>query len=404
MMHSGVVGSTDSRRPRTSLAVVGRFHGFDLARELDFRGYLHRFMSTYPRSTVSKWGVPQDRAIGEPFLEFFRRYGSRIPLADSVSIDMFVHRNHAKNAARHLVRDADIFIGWTGSSLEALIEARNRGVITVLERGSSHASEWRELMATESARFGSSFNPMYDFWQRELLEYQLADYISIPSSFVKNTFIKHGVPEHKLLVNPYGVDLESFRPTEKEDDKFRIISVGGFNMRKGSRYLLQAFSELDIPDVELWHVGTVSPEMKPFIERFADERVTFWGHKPQAELYKFYSQASVFVLMSIEEGMAMVQCQAMACGLPLICSTNTGGADLIGSEGEAGIVVNVGDVEALKASLMALYHEKERCRTMGEAALRRIGKGLTWSNYGDRYAANLDGIWSTRNASGEFGT
>lgn len=374
---------------RTNIAVVGRFHAFDLARELNRHGLLNKLLSTYPRYITRRWEIPEKKILGEPFLEFFRRFGQRIPFVKPSRIDEFVHVNHGRNAARKLIAECDVFIGWTGSSLEALIAAKETGVATILERGSSHCNEWRKLMTEECGYFGKPFDPMYNFWQRELLEYELADYIAIPSTFVRNSFIKYGVPAEKLLVNAYGVDLSSFRQVQKEDDVFRVISVGGFNLRKGSRYLLQAFTELNLPNAELWHIGSVDPEMHPSIKQFLTDKVTFHGHKPQAELYKYYSQGSVFVLMSIEEGMAMVQCQAMACGLPLICSTNTGGADLIGDDEKAGFVVPVRDVNAIKERILFLYENQEHCRAMGQTAKQRISQGYTWADYGNRYAENI---------------
>jgi glycosyltransferase involved in cell wall biosynthesis len=239
---------------------------------------------------------------------------------------------------------------------------------------------------------------MHFVWQRELLEYELADYISIPSNFVRDSFIKHGVREEKLLVNPYGVDLRHFRKEKKNDDTFRIINVGGFHIRKGSHYLLQAVSELGLPDIEFWHVGTVSPEMRPFIDKYADNRFKFWGHKPQNELYKLYSQSSVFALASIEEGMAMVQTQAMACGLPLICTTNTGGADLIGKDGNAGYIVPIRDVNSLKARILHLYQNRDQASKMGRRAQQLVAEGLTWKDYGDRYVANIQRIVQNQRA------
>ena len=318
-----------------------------------------------------------------------RRYGHRIPYINPVNIEKFIHISHSRNAASKLIKDCDLFIGWTGSSLEALIAARNSGVTTILERGSSHCSAWRKLMSEEYSTIGKQFDPMYHFWQRELLEYELADYISIPSTFVRNTFIQHGVPAEKLLINTYGVNLNSFHQVEKEDKIFRVITVGGLSLRKGSRYLLQAFSELNLPDAELWHIGSINPEMQPFIKKYSSDKIIFQGHKPQSELFKYYSQGSVFVLMSIEEGLAMVQCQAMACGLPLICSSNTGGSDLIGNDEKAGYEVPVRNVEALKSKILHLYENQDQCRAMGQIAKQRITTGLTWSDYGTRYADNI---------------
>lgn len=373
---------------RVGIAVVGRFHAFDMARELQRHKLLGQLLSTYPAWITARWGIDRDKIMGEPILEFLRRFGSRQKLVEQRRLQEFLAVQHGRNA-RRLVTNNDVFIGWSGSSLEALIAARAAGKITILERGSSHCNEWRELLREESCRLGKVFDEMHFFWQRELLEYELADYISIPSTFVRDSFLKHNVPAEKLLVNAYGVDLSAFRKVEKTDDTFRVINVGGFHHRKGSHYLLQAFAELDLPEAEFWHVGSVSPEMRPIIEKFANDNCTFHGHQPQDQLYKFYSQASVFVLASIEEGMAMVQCQAMACGLPLICTTNTGGADLIGDEGHAGYVVPIRDVEALKARILHLYENRDLAEEMGWRAQARVANGLTWKDYGDRYAANI---------------
>lgn len=385
--------------PQVNIAVVGRFHAFDLARELDARGMLSRLQTTYPTWLTKRWGLPSTKTANQPQLEALLRINRKLRLFDQGRVELTVHRAHARRAARTLVQNADVFIGWSGSSLEALIAARDTGAITILERGSSHCSSWRALMLEENGKIGRAFDPMYEFWQRELLEYELADYISIPSMFVRDTFIANGVNPKKLLVNNYGVDLRAFRQIEKEDDVFRIINVGGFSVRKGSRYLLQSFAELDLPNAELWHVGTVNPEMRPIIEKYRNDKVVFHGHKPQAELYKYYSQASVFALTSVEEGLAMVQPQAMACGLPIICTTNTGGADLIGDDGEAGYVVPIRDVEALKARILHLYRNRELTREMGRKAKSIVSHGFAWADYGARYADNLRKIVDVRRGS-----
>lgn len=385
--HSALVFG-DKPNVRVGISVVGRFHAFDMARELQRHKLLGQLLSTYPSYVTARWGIDRDKILGEPVLELFRRFGPRQKLIKQRRLQEFLSIRHGRNA-RRLIAENDVFIGWSGSSLEALIEARAAGKITILERGSSHCNEWRELLREESRRMGQAFDEMHFFWQRELLEYELADYISIPSTFVRDSFLKHNVPAEKLLVNAYGVDLSAFRKVEKTDETFRVISVGGFHQRKGSHYLLQAFAELGLPDAEFWHVGSVSPEMRPIIDKFANDRCTFHGHQPQDQLYKFYSQASVFALASIEEGMAMVQCQAMACGLPLICTTNTGGADLIGGEGHAGHVVPIRDVEALKTCILRLYENRDLAAEMGRRAQARVANGLTWKDYGDRYAANI---------------
>ena len=94
--------------------------------------------------------------------------------------------------------------------------------------------------------------------------------------------------------------------------------------------------------------------------------------------------------------MAMVQPQAMACGLPIICTTNTGGADLIGDDNKAGYVIPIRDVEALKAKILNLYENRALTHEMGQNAKARVSQDLTWADYGARYANNIQKLVRAR--------
>jgi glycosyltransferase involved in cell wall biosynthesis len=376
---------------KVNIGVVGRFHAFDLAKQLQKYKLLNKLITTYPKFKVKEWEIESDKIVSEIFLEILRRYGNRISYISKENINKFISIKHAKYAISYL-NQCDIYIGWSGSSLETLIEAKKRGVTTILERGSTHYTYQQNILFEEFNKYGLKFNINYDIWARELLEYELCDYISIPSSFVKRTFMEKGIPENKLLVNPYGVDLSNFKQIPKEDDIFRIIFAGGGSLRKGYHYLLQAFYELDLPNCELWHLGSVNDEMRPYIEKYKHKNWILKGHKPQNELYKYYSQGSVFILPSLEDGFSMVQFQAMACGLPLVCTTNTGGEDLISKDGEEGFVIPIRDVEAIKEKILYLYENQNICKEMGKKAKKRVSNGFTWEDYGNRYIKNIDRI------------
>lgn len=377
---------------KINIAVVGRFHAFDLAKQLSRHGLLNKLITTYPKFKVQEWSIQSNKIVTELCLEFLRRYKNKIPFIENNTINSFIQKQHAKKSASYLDQ-CDVFIGWSGSSLETLIEAKQQGKLTILERGSSHYSYQMKILQEENIDYGDGFfQPDYSTWQRELLEYELADYISIPSSYVKRSFIEHGIPEEKLLVNPYGVDLKIFQQIPKKDDIFRIIYAGGGTLRKGYHYLLQAFYELDLPNCELWHLGSVSDEIKPFVEKYKHKNWIFKGHLPQKELYTYYSQGSIFIMCSIEEGMAMVQFQAMACGLPLICTTNTGGEDLISKNGEEGFVIPIRDVEAIKEKILFMYNKQDIAKEMGQKAKAKVTSGFSWDDYGDRYVENLKRI------------
>jgi glycosyltransferase involved in cell wall biosynthesis len=378
---------------KININVNGRFHAFNLAYQLKKKGLLNKLITTYPKFKVNEWKLEYEYIISELFLEFLKRYGTRV--FSEKFINLFVSKYHAKNCAKY-VDQADIIIGWSGSSLETIIEAKKKGKIFILERGSSHYSYQMTILKEEYEKYGLNYNPNFFMWQRELLEYELSDYISIPSSFVKKTFLEKGISEKKLLVNPYGVDLKEFKQIPKEDKIFRVIFCGTLSIRKGSHYLLQAFYELDLPNSELWHIGSIKEEMKTFIKKYQSDKIIYKGHYPQNRLYKLYSQGNVFCIPSLEEGMAMVQLQAMACGLPLICTTNTGGGDLITKDGEEGFVIPIRDIEALKEKILYLYENQDICYEMGQKAKKRVSNGFTWEDYGNRYYDNLKRIYDNK--------
>ena len=379
---------------KINIAVVGRFHAFNLAKQLQNKEVLNKLITTYPKFIANRWGIIKSKIISEVFLEFLQRYKNKIPFIANNEINYFIQKKHAIKAAKEL-NGCDIHIGWSGSSLETFIEAKKIGKIIILERGSSHYSTQMELLSNEYNKFNMIFEPDYSTWQRELLEYELADFISIPSNFVKRSFIEEGIAEDKLLVNPYGVDLSEFKQIDKKDEVFRIIFAGSGSFRKGYHYLLQAFYELNLDNCELWHLGSVEEEMKPYLKKYKHKNWKLKGHQKQNELYKYYSQGSIFVMPSIEEGFAMVQFQAMACGLPLVCSTNTGGEDLITKDGEEGFVLPIRDVEAIKEKILYLYKNQDIAEKMGQKAKKRVENGFSWKEYGDRYYKNLEKIYVT---------
>ena len=224
-----------------------------------------------------------------------------------------------------------------------------------------------------------------DLLEETLLEYEVADYIMVPSSFAKRTFIEQGVDEKKVFVNPYGVDLSLFKQVKQDDDVFRVIYCGRLSIQKGSHYLLEAIYGLNLNNFELWHVGGIDIEMAPYIEKFKSKKIIFKGAQPQDELYKFYSQGNVFILPSIQDGFGMVIFQAMACGLPVILSENTGAYDVITKDGEEGFVIPIRSIGAIQEKVTYLYNNKLACKQMGEKAKKKVAAGYTWDDYGERY-------------------
>lgn len=380
---------------KVCVSVKGRFHAFDLARELQQLGVLERLITSYPAFAAERFGVDPAKVTAIPAHEILDRLWARVPgrirgpLERQLLVQERLHDFFDWRVSRILPHDMDVFVGWASLSLRSLRRAKALGAKTIVERGSSHVQFQENILKEEYERAGLRYEgrPRHAI-DRDLMEYAEADYISIPSSFVRRTFLTYGVPENKLIQVPYGVNLSGFKPMGKSDDVFRVIHCGALSLRKGVHYLLQAFHELKLPNTELWLVGALTAEIRPYLSRFGSPNVHHIGPFPQHELPRYYSQGSVFCLASVEEGLAMVQPQAMACGLPVICTTNTGGEDLV-RDGVDGFVVPIRSIDALKEKLELLYANSQLTVCMGDAARQRALQKFSWGKYGatmlDRY-------------------
>jgi glycosyltransferase involved in cell wall biosynthesis len=238
-------------------------------------------------------------------------------------------------------------------------------------------------MSDECDRFGVAPRPPdRRVVDSQIAEYELCDLVFVPSELNRRTFIERGVLAAKVCRVPFGVNLEAFRPVAKKDDIFRVLFVGQIGIRKGISYLLEAIAGLNLPRFELCLAGTIMPEGQQFLKRY-EGTFRYLGVIPHPELRELYSQASVFVLASIEEGLAYVQAEAMACGLPVIATTNTGAEDLF-SDGVEGFIVPIRDPEAIREKVLLLYDNPELLSEMSQAALRRVREIAGWDQYGER--------------------
>jgi glycosyltransferase involved in cell wall biosynthesis len=371
---------------KVNIALWGRFHGFNLAQQLQKREILNYLITTYPTFKAVEFGVNARAVKSLLYLEILSRSWSRLPgkLKGERNLQLFWLEWFDRDVTKNLKEGFDVFVGWSGACFWSMQKAKRMGAITVIERGSSHMTYQTKILAEEYERWGLKFSATHPgVYQREIQSYEECDRIAVPSIFVKQTFMEQGVPEDKLIHVPYGTSLTEFYPITKEDDIFRVIHCGAINLRKGVQYLLQAFYESKLPKAELWLVGTVEAEILPFLDKYYSNQIVLKGKQPQSQLRWFYSQCSVFCIASIEEGLAMVQAQAMACGLPVIHTTNTGGEDIV-RDGVDGFCIPIRDVEAIKEKILFLFENPDQRLEISKNALKRAQASLSWDNYGDK--------------------
>ena len=367
---------------KVAIAVHGRFHAFDLARGLHTRDALSQVATTYPAFVARRWLPAPIRLSTAPWLEAWRRLYGRVPLLPAPDPALAVA--FGRFAARTLPEGADLLVGWSSASLEAIPAARSRGMRVVIERGSTHIQHQTEILTAEYARLGLGRAPTPPaLVERELSEYEQADAIAVPSRFAASTFVARGVPATKVIVNPLGVDRGRFAvPVKAGTGKPRILFAGEIGVRKGIAHLLEAFASLSA-GAELHLVGPVEPGFEVILARCSLAGVILHGPLSGTALVRAYANADIFCLPSIEEGFGMVLGEAMAAGLPVVATSVTGASELIES-GREGILVPPADVPALRDALRALIDDSANRARMGAAARARLDKGLSWNDYAER--------------------
>lgn len=370
------------------ISVGSRFHAFDLARELQKRGAMRWLYTGYPGVVARKFGVDWSRVRSVPTHEILNRIAGRLYQAGVVEkrFDSELNARFDCIVAKRLRPGARIYVGWSSQCLETLRRARAFGATAVVERGSTHIAWQRATLLEEMERTGVKTEaPSVEVVERECREYEEADYVVVPSQFALRTFVERGFPEGKLLFNPYGVNARMFTRTESRVREFaggrprlRVIHVGRVSIRKGVHDLVAAIQRIE--EAELTLVGAVDPGMERLIRA---PRVRVVGSVPAEALPRFYADAEVFCLLSVEEGMAMVVAQAMASGLPVVVTPNTGAGELM-RDGADGFIVPARDPETAAAKLAVLAADDKLRVEMGASAAQRVRSGFTWADYGQR--------------------
>lgn len=369
-------------------AVFGVFHHFELGRELERRGHLEKIYSTFPWQRLQREGLPSCKVETFPWLQLPEMILGHLTILPRWASDGLGYRNALwfDNWIASRLGRCDALIAISGAGLKSGRLVQNRGGIFLCDRGSTHQRYQEQIVSAEYHRWGVD-RPVSDLRDtlREEEIYEAADGIVVPSMFARRSFIEMGVQASKIHTIPYGVRLEKFsKVAEPATDTFDVLFVGTVTLRKGVPYLLEAFARLKHPKKKLRIVGSIEPWMKRVLRDLPMNDVECLGPLSHNHLPLLMSRSHVMVLPSIEEGLALVQSQALACGCPVIASTNTGAEDLF-SDGIEGFIVPIRDVDALTMRLQLLVDNPEIRDRMSEAARKRVLRMGGWRDYGDNW-------------------
>lgn len=351
---------------------INRQHLLDLARSLYENDCDVEFYTSVPAKRCKRFGL--SKVCCKSY--FYR-------LLPYIVLDRICKRNHkyslqekfAQMVMQHM-RPCDVAIinGYGACfSVEDYKEIQQRGTKVVMEWGSKHIYEQCRI----TNRLESYPKDLFNL---HCALYDVADVVSIPARHVKESFLKQGIPAMKLFTNPYGVNIDMFPPTRLDNYSYDLIMVGAWRDLKGTDYIVDLCLTYGY---SFLHVGSIGD--KPFPKDIPNMKHV--DAVNEYELPKYYAKGKVFILPSKTEGFGLVLGQAIACGLPVVCSCNTGGEDLgnlLELTGKSVFVFSDYSLESIKKCIdQAFYYAENEGKA--RHIPNEIKERLSWKRYGRTY-------------------
>ena len=205
-------------------------------------------------------------------------------------------------------------------------------------------------------------------------------------------------------VIPNGVDTEFFQPRASRPEghePFRWLFVGRFQAQKNLVWLLHRLAALrseagsDAFTIDLVGDGPQRAQLMALTDQLGLTTVVRWHDwQERSALRARYQQADALINVSLYEGMPNVVLEAMACGLPVLAS-RVAGNDAVVEDGVTGRLIDLGDADALIASLREWQRDPATARRMGAAARMRAVRRFSWTStaqgYLQLFAAGIPG-------------
>jgi glycosyltransferase involved in cell wall biosynthesis len=280
---------------------------------------------------------------------------------------------------------------------------RRQGIKVVLAEFGPLATELDEGCMRASVPLVAHFHG-FDAFKHDVVNYYGDAYrllfrrgrgVVAVSESMSRQLVALGAAEHQIYLNPYGVDLELFRPGKTTPGL--VVAVGRFIDKKAPELTVLAFSKVltRVPDAQLVLIG--DGQLRPAVERLisalgVQDSVRLLGEQDHAEVAGLLQRAAVFTQHSViapsgdREGTPVVVLEAGAAAVPVVATRHEGIAEVV-VDGQTGFLVEEGDVDVMAARIADLLLDPERAHLLGQAARRRIEEKYSME-------ASINGLWA----------
>lgn len=294
--------------------------------------------------------------------------------------------------SQKFIKNADIFHVRSGAGQGgAILKAKREGMKVIVDHSIAHPAHMDKYLANEFNRnneeFGAGMN--YLLFQYTLKDAEMADILLVNSYFVKNTFIEFGFSENKIRVVYLGVrhDFMGLKTNYSSGIKIKLLFTGGFGFRKGGEYLLQALQILENEGFpfEMKIVGDYS-QAENLIKKYPVKSIQFVGFVPQDELKSYLQESDIYVFPSLSEGCASSGMEALAAGLPVIATEESGFP--IEHEKD-GLIIPAKDAQSIADAIKLLAVNEHKRILLGRNAAHKIQQHYTW----EQYATQIESVY-----------
>lgn len=332
-----------------------------------------------PSEKVINISIPQYLGIGIRKIKILNRLFNY-----NIISDLLFDKLAVRKLAVRKLHNVDFFIGFNNYVLYQFKYLKDKNVKMFLDQRTAHGNYEKEIGLLEYGKVPKNLSKK--MLKRKEDEIEMADYILVPSKFVYQTMVENNVEKEKLILLPYGYNENLFynKNIRSRKETLNLIFVGSICHRKGCKYLLEAYSELRKEiDITLTMVGNIEPEFEKVFNNYRSI-IEYKGYVNNEKLVELYNKADIFIFPSLCEGSALVTYEALACGLPLIVTYNTGS---VIEDGKEGYVIQPRSIDEIKKSIIKMYNDRDLVDKMSQQALKTV-KDFTW----DKYAENLNNI------------
>jgi glycosyltransferase involved in cell wall biosynthesis len=227
---------------------------------------------------------------------------------------------------------------------------------------------------------------------------QLPAILTVSHNSKADIHAQMGVALDRLTVVPVGVDPDVFRPYDdvvKKKGRLMVTTSSDVPM-KGLVPLLEAIAKLRAErDIDLIVIGKPQPKgrVASALERLGlTDIVTTISGVSDEDLARLYGEAEIAIVPSLYEGFSLPAIEAMSCGVPVVATTGGALPEVVGVNGETGLLVEPNNPDALVEAIGRLLDDAALRQRLGVAGRERVIERFTWQVTAKGTAACYDAI------------